>query len=98
MPNPLADCGGGEHAGSVRRVGNAGCNGCAVNGGVGVHVQRSLGAGGTACGEGGGSGGGGGKAADSAGLDSTENGGRGVALYVLPVLCGAGWSGGACGK
>lgn len=98
MPDPLADCGGEEHAGSVRRDGNAGCNDCAVNGRVGVHVRRRLGAGGTACGEGGGNGGGGGKVAGSAGPGSTGNGDRGVgpALYVLPVLCGAGWSDGAC--
>lgn len=83
----------------MRRDGNAGCNGCAANGHVGGHVRRSLGAGGTACGEGGGSGDGGGKAEGSVGLCSTGNGdhGAGLALCVLPVLCGAGWSGGACG-
>lgn len=79
--------------------GNAGCNGCAVNGHVGVRAGRRPGAGGTACGEGGGSGGGGGRAAGSAALGSSGSGGRGVgsALRVLLVLCGAGWSGGACG-
>lgn len=99
MPNPLADCGGEGHAGSVRRDGNAGCNGCAANGRVGVDVRCRPGAGGTACVEGGGSGGGGGKAAGSVGLGSSGNGDRGVgpALCVPPVLCGAGWSGGACG-
>lgn len=57
------------------------------------------GAGGTACGEGGGSGGGGGTVGGSAGPGSIGNGGRGVGsvLRVPPVLCGAGWSGGACG-
>lgn len=81
------------------RDGNAGCNGCAVNGRVGVHARRKPGAGGTACGEGGGSGGGGGRAAGSVGLGRSGNGDRGVgpALHVLLVLCGAGWSGGACG-
>lgn len=99
MPDPLADCGGGEHAGCARCDGNAGCNGCVANGRVGARVRRRLGAGGTACGEGGGSGGGGGKAVGSVGLGSTGNGDRGVgpALCVLSVLCGAGWSGGACG-
>lgn len=97
MLNPLADCGGEGHAGSVRRDGNAGCNGCAVNKGVDVYVRSSLGAGGTVCVEGGGSGGGGGKVAGSVGLGSTGNGDHGSALNVLPVLCGAGWSGGACG-
>lgn len=81
----------------MRCDGNAGCNGCAVNGGVGAGARRSPGAGGTACGEAGGSGGGGGKAAGSAGLGSTGSGDRGVALCALPVLCGASWSGGACG-
>ena len=96
MPNPLADCGGEVHAGSVRRDGNAGCNGCAASGCVGVRARCRLGAGGTACGEAGGSGGGGYKAGDSAGLGSTGNGGRGFALHVLPALCDAGWLGGAC--
>lgn len=81
----------------MRRDGDAGCNGCAESGGVGVRASRSPGAGGTACGEAGGSGGGGGTVAGSAGLGSTGCGGRGVALGVLLVLCGAGWSGGACG-
>lgn len=98
MPNPLADCGGEERAGSVRCDGNAGCNGCAVNGCVGVHVGCRLDAGGTVCGEGGGSGGGGGKAAGSVGLGSTGNDDHGVgpALHAPPVRCGVSWSGGAC--
>lgn len=99
MPNPLADCGGEGHAGSVRRDGNAGCNGCAVSGGVGVCVRSRPGAGGTVCGEGGDSGDGGDKVVDSVGLGSTGNGDRGVetALRVLPVLCGVGWLDVACG-
>lgn len=99
MPNPLADCGGEEHAGSVRCDGNAGCNGCAANGRVAVHVSCRLGAGGTACGEGGGSGGGGGTEGGSVALGSTGNGDRGVgpALHELPELCGVGCVGGACG-
>lgn len=99
MPDPFADCGGEEHAGSASCDGNAGCNGCAANGRVGACVSCSLGAGGTVCGEGGGSGGGGDKAVGSGGLGSTVSGDCVVvpALCVLPVLCGAGWSGGACG-
>lgn len=84
----------------MRCGGNAGCNGCAASGGVGVHVRRRPGAGGTACVEGDGSGGGGGKVEGSVGpADSSGNGDRGVgpARRVLPVLCGAGWSGGVCG-
>lgn len=79
--------------------GDAGCNGCAVNGRVGAGVRRRSCAGGTACGEGGGSGGGGGREAGSAGLGSSGGGecGVGPAPRVLLVLCGAGWSGGACG-
>lgn len=95
MPNPLADCGGEGRAGSARRDGNAGCNGCAVNGGVAARC--SPGAGGTACGEAGGSGGGGCKAGGSEGLGSTGSGDHGAAPCALPVLCGAGWSGEACG-
>ena len=99
MPNPLADCGGEKHAGSVRCDGDAGCNGCAANGCVGVHVRRRLGAGGTACGEAGGNGGGGGKAVGSVGLGSTGDGGLGAgpAPRALPVLCDVGWLDGACG-
>lgn len=82
----------------MARGGNAGCNGCVVDGHVDVHGRRRLGAGGTVCGEGGGSGDGGGRAAGSAGLDSSENGdhGLGPAPHVLLVLCGAGWLGGVC--
>lgn len=99
MPNPPADCGGEERAGSERSDGNAGYNGCAVSGCVGVHVRCRLDAGGTVCGEGGGSDDGGDKVVGSVGLGSTRNGDLGVgpALHVPPVLCGAGWSGGACG-
>lgn len=98
MPNPLADC-GGESVGSARCDGNAGCNGCAANGHVGVHVRNRLGAGDTVCVVGGGSGGGGGKAADSAEVGSTGDGDRGVGpeLRVPPVLCDGGWLDGACG-
>lgn len=98
MPNPLADCGGERRAGGARCDGNAGRNDCAVDGRVGAHVRNRLGAGGAACGEEGKSGGGGGKAAGSVGLGSTGDGDLGVgpALHV-PVLCGGGWLGGACG-
>lgn len=97
MPNPLADCGGERRAGSARCDGNAGCNGCAASGRVGVHARRKPGAGGTACGEGGGSGGGGGKAAGSVGSTVGGDLGVGSALRAPPVPCGVGWSGGACG-
>lgn len=97
MPNPLADCGGEEHVGSVRYDGIAGCNGCAGNGCVGVHVKCSLDAGGIACAEGDDSGGGGGMVAGSVGLGSTGNCDHGVGpeLHAPPVLCGVGLLGGA---
>lgn len=97
MLNPPAGCDGEGHAGSVRSDGNAGCSGCAVSGCVGVHVGRRPGAGGGACVEEGGSGGGGDKEAGSVGLGSTGNGGHDVVPSAPSVLCGAGWSGGACG-
>lgn len=81
----------------MRSDGNAGCSGCAASGCVGVHVGRRPGAGGGACVEGGGSDGGGDTEAGSVGLGSTGNGGRDVVPSALSVLCGAGWSGGACG-
>lgn len=66
---------------------------------VGVDVMCGMGAGGTVCGEGGGSGGDGGREGGSVGFGSTGSGGRGAgpALHVMPVPCGGGWMGGACG-
>lgn len=80
----------------MRRDGNAGCSGCAVEGGVGVRCIP--GAGGAACGGAVGSGGGGCTAGGSGGLGSTGSGESGAALCVPSVLCDAGWWGGACGK
>lgn len=98
MPSPLADC-GGERVGSARSDGNAGCNGRAANGRVGVRARNRLGAGDTACAAGGGSGGGGGKAADSVEVGSTGDDGRGAGPEPRAplVLCDAGWLDGACG-
>lgn len=96
MPNPLADCGGEERVGSVSYDGNAGCNGCAGNGCVVVHVGGSPDAGGIVYVAGDGSGGGGGKVEGSVGLvGNTGNGDHGPDLRAPPVLCGVGLSDGA---
>lgn len=100
---PAAGRGGGSCEPGGRSV-LSDSRGCAASEAGREPAGRETGPGGTgaegaASGPAGGSGGGGGKAAGSVGLGSSGSGGRGAgpALGVLPVLCGAGWSGGACG-